>query len=132
MSEKVTTVVYGLILVTVNGYAIDLYIAGSKQSIQLFILSSKYEQIADAITKELHRGVTVIPTEGWYTKKSSHALVVITRKTDLNILLRYIKTIDKDAFLSVSSVTGVYGKGFDVLKGSSVKNIDKTDAPKGE
>jgi uncharacterized membrane-anchored protein YitT (DUF2179 family) len=131
MPDKVTTVVYGLILVTVNSYTLDLYISGSKQSIQLFILSEKYEQIADAITKELRRGVTVLPALGWYTKKTSHALVVITRKTDLNLLLRYIKTIDKDAFLSVSSVSGVYGKGFDLLKGSKVKKFDdeKSSSP---
>jgi uncharacterized membrane-anchored protein YitT (DUF2179 family) len=42
--------------------------------------------------------------------------MVLTRKTDLNLLLRYIKAIDPEAFLSVSSVTGVYGKGFDEIK----------------
>jgi uncharacterized membrane-anchored protein YitT (DUF2179 family) len=40
----------------------------------------------------------------------------VTRKTDLNLLLRYVKTIDSDAFLSVSSVMGVYGQGFDAIK----------------
>ena len=43
--------------------------------------------------------------------------MVITRKTDLNVMLKYIKAIDPNAFLSVSSVTGVYGKGFDRIKG---------------
>jgi uncharacterized membrane-anchored protein YitT (DUF2179 family) len=43
--------------------------------------------------------------------------MVITRKTDLNLLLRYIKAIDPKAFLSVSSVNGVYGQGFDTIKG---------------
>ena len=43
-------------------------------------------------------------------------LMVLTRKTDLNLLLRYIKQIDPHAFLSVGSVTGVYGKGFDTIK----------------
>src|SRR5574344_1337340 len=108
-AEKVTTVVYGLLLVTINGYVIDLYLAGSKQSVQLFIMSKKYEQIADGITEELHRGVTVLPAQGWYTKNESHILMVITRKSDLNFLLKYVKLIDNDAFLSVSSVTGVYG-----------------------
>lgn len=121
-SEKVTTVVYGLLLVTINGYVIDLYLAGSKQSVQLFIMSKKYEQIADAITNYLHRGVTVMPAMGWYTKNESHVLMVITRKTDLNFLLKYVKSIDNDAFLSVTSVTGVYGEGFDSIRSGRVKN----------
>jgi len=115
-AEKVTTVLYGLILVTVNSYVLDMYISGSQQSVQLFILSKKYDQIADAITQDLHRGVTVLDGHGWYTKQETKVLMVLTRKTDLNLLLRYIKQIDSHAFLSVSSVNGVYGKGFDTIK----------------
>lgn len=116
-AEKVTTVVYGLLLVTVNSYVLDMYISGSKQSVQLFILSQKSDEIAEMISNKLNRGVTVLNGRGWYTKKESEVLMVITRKTDLNILLRYIKQIDSHAFLSVSSVNGVYGKGFDAIKG---------------
>ncbi len=115
-AEKVTTVLYGLILVTVNSNVLDLYISGSQQSVQLFILSKHYDQIADSITNDLHRGVTVLDGKGWYTKQDTKVLMVITRKTDLNLLLRYIKQIDDKAFLSVSSVNGVYGKGFDTIK----------------
>ena len=115
-AEKVTTVLYGLILVTVNSYVLDMYISGSQQSVQLFILSQHYDQIADAITKDLHRGVTVLDGKGWYSKQDTKVLMVLTRKTDLNLLLRYIKQIDSHAFLSVSSVNGVYGKGFDTIK----------------
>ena len=116
-SEKVTTVIYGLILVTVNGRVIDAYLSGSQQSVQLFILSKKFAEIADSITHELHRGVTVLDGKGWYTQDPTEVLMVITRKTDLNLLLRYIKVIDPKAFLSVSSVNGVYGQGFDTIKG---------------
>ena len=114
--EKLTTVVYGFILITINSTVLDLVISGSRQSVQLFILSKHYAQIADAITHDLHRGVTVLDGKGWYTKENTEVLMVLTRKADLNLMLRYIRSIDPDAFLSVSSVTGVYGKGFEVIK----------------
>ena len=114
--DKITTALYGLILVTVNSYVLDMYISGSQQSVQLFILSKEYEKIADAISKEMHRGVTVLDGKGWYTKQETKVLMVLTRKTDLNLMLRYIKQLDPNAFLSVSSVNGVYGKGFDTIK----------------
>ena len=116
-AEKVTTAVYGLILVTVCGRVIDMYLSGSQQSVQLFILSKHYKDIADSITHDLHRGVTVLDGKGWYTQEPTEVLMVITRKTDVNLLLRYIKAIDPDAFLSVSSVNGVYGRGFEAIKG---------------
>ena len=125
-TEKIVTVVYGLILITVCSTVLDMYLAGSKQSVQLFILSHKYEEIADAIAKDLHRGVTVLDGQGWYSKQSTHVLMVLTRKTDLNIMLRYIKSIDPDAFLSVSTVTGVYGRGFESIHiRHSSKNVGK-------
>ena len=115
-AEKLAVVVYGLIQVTVSGYAVDMYLSGSKQSVQAFIFTKKVNEIADAIAFDMKRGVTVIPSKGWYSKEEREVLMVVTRKTDLNLLLRYVKTIDPDAFLSVSSVMGVYGKGFDAIK----------------
>lgn len=114
--SKFSIAVYGMIIVTVCGHVVDLYLAGSKQSVQLFILSRHFEEIADMIAKDFHRGVTVLNGEGWYTKQPASVLMVITRKTDLNLLLRSIKRVDPDAFLSISSVSGVYGQGFDSIK----------------
>ena len=115
-SEKLAVVVYGLIQVTVSGYAVDMYLSGTKQSVQAFIFTKKSKEMADAIAFDMKRGVTVIPAKGWYSKEDFNVVMVVTRKTDLNLLLRYVKTIDSDAFLSVSSVMGVYGKGFDTIR----------------
>ena len=115
-SEKLAVVVYGLIQVTVSGYAVDLYLSGSKQSVQAFIFTKKSKEMADAIAFDMKKGVTMIPAKGWFTKEDRDVLMVVTRKTDLNLLLRYVKSIDNEAFLSISSVMGVYGKGFDTIK----------------
>lgn len=119
--DKLAIVVYGLIQVTVCGYAIDLYLSGSKQSVQAFIFTKKVDEMADAIAFDMKRGVTVLNAKGWYSKEDKQVIMVVTRKTDLNLLLRYVKTIDPDAFLSVSSVMGVYGQGFDAIKLKSKK-----------
>ena len=120
-TEKLAVVVYGLIQVVVSGYAIDLYLSGSKQSVQAFIFTQKATEMADAIAFDMKRGVTIIPAKGWYSKEDKDVLMVVTRKTDLNLLLRYVKSIDPDAFLSVSSVMGVYGQGFDTIKVKGTK-----------
>lgn len=119
---KVANAAYGLILITVNSYTIDLFLSGMKQSVQVFIFSKKYDQIADAIAYDLRRGVTLFHSMGWYSKQESNVLMVVARKADLSMLLRYVKAIDPDAFLSVSSVMGVFGLGFDQLKGKTKKN----------
>ena len=114
--DKITTVVYGFILITIVSTVLDLYLSGSRQSVQIFILSPKHAEIADAITNNLHRGVTVLNGKGWYTQQDTQVVMVITRKADLNVFLKYINAIDPNAFISVCSVTGVYGKGFETFK----------------
>ena len=113
---RVANLVYGYVMAGVFSVALDLFVSGSKQSVQILIFSKKYEKIADRITNELHRGVTALEGKGWYTKEEGTVLVVVARKNELKFLLNLIKEEDQQAFLSVGSVTGVYGVGFDAIK----------------
>ncbi len=114
--QRLATILYGYILIGACSYSVDMFISGSKQSSQIFIFSKKYAELADAITTQTGRGVTLIDGEGWYTKQKSKVVMVIMRKDDLSLLYKMVREIDRDAFLSVGSVSGVYGKGFDEIK----------------
>lgn len=115
LGEKLAVVIYGYILITVSSYTIDLVLSGARQSIQIFIFSKQYEEIADRITA-IGRGVTVIDAMGWFTKEKGKVLMVIVRRTESNFVFRVIREIDKSAFISVGNVMGVYGQGFDQIK----------------
>lgn len=115
IGERAAIIIYGFVLISVTSYTVDLILSGARQSIQIFIFSQKYQQIADAITPT-GRGVTVIDGMGWYTKKEGKILMVIVRRTESNFVFRLVREIDKDAFLSVGNVMGVYGKGFEEMK----------------
>jgi Uncharacterized conserved protein len=116
LGQRFAIILYGYILIAATSYTLDLYISGTKQSLQVFIFSKKYDEIADAVIKDIGRGVTVFNGLGWYTKDEHKVLMIILRKSDIPIIYKTIKTIDKEAFLSVASVSGVYGKGFDEIK----------------
>jgi len=115
LGEKLAVVIYGYILITVSSYTIDLVLSGARQSIQIFIFSKQYEEIAEKITA-IGRGVTVIDAMGWFTKEKGKVLMVIVRRTESNFVFRVIREIDKSAFISVGNVMGVYGQGFDQIK----------------
>ena len=114
--ERFANLVYGYVMAGVFSYALDLFVSGSKQSVQILIFSKNYEKIADRITGELHRGVTALEGKGWFTKAEATVLVVVARKHELKFLLNLIKEEDPQSFLSVGSVSGVYGSGFDTIK----------------
>ncbi|MBM7559427.1 YitT family protein [Marinitoga litoralis] len=110
------TIIYGYVTMAISGYATDLVLEGGKSSVQLFIFSDKYGHIADEITKTLGRGVTLIQGTGWYTKENRNIILTIVRRRELPTVLRIIKKHDKNAFISMGSVAGVFGEGFDKLK----------------
>ena len=115
-TQRVENIVYGYLVMAVNSYAIDTYLNGIKQSLQVFIFSKDYEKVADRITADLHRGVTVVDGTGWYTKENTKVIITMLRKHEVNDLYKLVKQVDPKAFLSVASVMGVYGQGFENIR----------------
>lgn len=114
--RNITTLIYGYVVVGVFGVTLDAIIAGNKQTSQILIMSKKYGEIADRIVGDVHRGVTVLEATGWYTKKEQKVLMVACRKSETSQIWRIIKEIDPQAFITVGSVMGVYGEGFENLR----------------
>lgn len=114
---SIERIVYGLTTLTVATLTIDMVINGVRQSVQFFIFSKHYDQIASQIIVDVRRGVTVIDGVGWYSKEPIKIITVIARKNESIKIFRIVKEIDPNAFISQSSAIGVYGEGFDVIKG---------------
>ena len=107
----IDTVIYGYVMTAVVGYTVDMIMAGNQQSSQVFIVTRDYEKMADAIAQNVHRGVTLIDSQGWYSKEHSKIVMVVCRKRESAVILKFVKTIDPDAFITVGSVMGVLGIG---------------------
>ncbi len=114
--QSIEILVYGFVFMAVASYAIDMVLMGHRQSVQMFIFSKEHEEIAEQIANEIGRGVTLINGKGWYSKTESNILMVVVRRHEANLIFRTIKRIDPEAFISLSNVMGVYGKGFDPIK----------------
>ena len=109
-------VIFGFVTLFVIGFVLDYVVNSARQSVQFHIFSKEYEKIADHIAKDTHRGVTVLNGTGWYSKKDVKVLVVLAYKRQSVEIFRLVKDIDPNAFISQSSVIGVYGEGFDKIK----------------
>ncbi len=114
--QDLPTIIYGYVLAAAFSFTADSVLAGNKQSSQIFINSARYAEIADMITNDHHRGVTVLDGTGWYTKKSTKVLMVVCRKYEANVILQSVKSLDPEAFITMGSVMGVYGKGFETFR----------------
>jgi len=115
--QSMEKLVYGFVTMGVVAYTIDLILNGSKQSIQIMIFSKDHELIAERIGKEINRGVTILHGEGWYTKTPTKVIVTIVRKNEAQMVIRIANSIDPQAFISQGQVMGVYGEGFEKIRG---------------
>lgn len=114
--QRVYKVVFGLCTMVVENFMLDYVMNARRESVQFMIFSKKWQEIADAIGTNMEHGVTILDGHGWYTGKDVKVLCILAKKTESVTMFRLIKMIDPNAFVSQSSVIGVYGEGFDEMK----------------
>ena len=114
--ERAHKVMFGFCVMTMENYVLDYVMNARRQSVQFFIFSSKWQEIANAIGTEMNHGVTILDGHGWYTGHQMKVLCILARKNESVNMFRLIKMIDPHAFVSQSSVIGVYGEGFDEMR----------------
>lgn len=109
-------IVFGLMAMAIENFVIDYVVNTRRESVQFLIFSKMYQEIANAIGTKTEHGVTILDGHGWYTGQDMKVLCVLARKRESVQIFRLIKHIDPNAFVSQSSVIGVYGEGFDTIK----------------
>ena len=114
--RSIETIVFGIVIIAVMTTSVDWVINGVRQSVQFFIVSREYEEIATQVNLQLDRGCTVLDGTGWYTKKEQKVLILMAKRSESTSIFRLVKSIDPNAFVSQTNVVGVYGKGFDKLR----------------
>ncbi|MFV0553777.1 MAG: YitT family protein [Mangrovibacterium sp.] len=116
VSQDLGKMVYGFVTMVVLSYTIDSVLSGNSASAQIFIFSKNFKEIADYINHDAGRGCTILEGTGWYSKENVKIIMTVIRKKESGMIFRSIKEIDPNAFISMGSVMGVYGEGFDNIK----------------
>ncbi len=114
---KIKRVLYGVAMTISYTVAVDWLMARLHRSVHFLIYSSKYDEIATAINTTVNRGVTVLDGTGWYSKQPVKVISVLVRKPESSLVMSLIHEIDPNALVSIADVSGVFGSGFDKIKG---------------
>ena len=121
LSESLAKVFYGYINLVIVNVSLDYVVNSNRQMVQFFIFSNKYEDIAYYITRSMHRGVTLLDSVGFYSKKESKVITTLARANQSNELFNIVKQIDPNALISQTKVMSVFGNGFDKIKAKTKK-----------
>ncbi|XEC92722.1 YitT family protein [Paenibacillus tarimensis] len=105
-------VLYTLVTVFIASRVIDFIQEGAYAAKAFSIITNEGEKIAAVITKEMDRGVTLVPAVGAYSKQSKHMVYCVVSRQEIRKLKAIVKTEDPHAFIVISDVHDVLGEGF--------------------
>lgn len=114
--HNIETMVFGYVYLIICSIVTDMVINNRNQSTQFLIFSEKWMEIANEINTEAHRGCTVLDGTGWYTKQDVKIVLVLCRRFESAQIQRIIKSVDDEAFISMTTANNVYGTGFDRMR----------------
>ena len=106
------SMMYTLVAVFIGARVIDFVQEGAYAARGAFIISEFQSEIADRISEEMDRGITVLNGHGHFTKNSHEVLYCVVGKNEIVRLKNLIMSIDPHAFVSVTEVHDVMGEGF--------------------
>lgn len=109
-------VLYGVLLVMIYTTVLDKVLMMGNTKTEVKVISSQVEEIRQAILAQVDRGVTMLYGEGGYRQKQTQIVLSIVSNRELPQVEKLIRHIDPEAFMIVSRVTEVRGRGFSLSK----------------
>ena len=110
--KKLEIGLYSAISIYLMGKIIDIVFEGIGFSKMVFIISKDYNEISNEIGSEVTRGVTGIYSKGMYTDKEKMMLMCIASRNEIIRIRQIANQVDSRAFIVITNVREVYGKGF--------------------
>ena len=109
-------VLYGIVMILTHTIVMDKMLMMGESRTEVKLISSRSEELCEAILSQLDRGVTILNGAGGYTHESAAVLLSVVSNRELPKLERLVHDIDPACFLIVSRVTEVSGRGFSLDK----------------
>ena len=116
MFSPMRQVLYGIVMVIIHTIVMDKMLLLGSSKTQVKIISARSDKILSAILSDIDRGVTILHSEGGYTREPASLLLTVVSNRELPKLERLIHSIDPECFMIVSRVTEVSGRGFSLDK----------------
>lgn len=115
VAYDLNTGMYSILAIIINGTTIDFVMKGLELSVNVWIVSEKWDDIRKFVLEELGRGVTIFEGIGGYTMNAKKVLLVALKRQELHEFVSKLKQIDPHAFFIVNEARNVFGEGFKEL-----------------
>jgi uncharacterized membrane-anchored protein YitT (DUF2179 family) len=111
-TRSIELALLGYLALFLSSKVIDLLLEGIDYARAAFVISKKADKITDEIYNKMQRGVTILDGHSPYSKEERPVIMCVITKKQTPFLRSLVKRIDKDAFVILTDVFEVLGKGF--------------------
>ena len=108
-SEQILYGILGLILMTMVMNSVVVF---GQSQIQLFVISDKFEEIRASLLKDMDVGATMVHVETGFNQIQQKGILCIIPNRKLYVTNEVIRRIDDKAFVTISKIKEVKGRGF--------------------
>ncbi len=105
-------ILYGVLISLMSSFVIDKVSPIGMKKTQVKIISKKYPEIREMILNKLNRGVTMLSAKTGFLQEKCFVLLTVVSNRDVVKLKNEVQAIDPEAFLMVSEISEVTGRGF--------------------
>lgn len=107
------TAMYSIITYFIAFKMIDVVVEGMEELKSVTIISDVPEEIAEALLKQLGRGMTYIQGQGVFSSEPKKIIYTIVSRIELSTLRSVVDDIDPNALVAIENVADVSGSNFD-------------------
>lgn len=105
-------ILYGLVVLILQSIVLDKVMILGQAQIQLLIITQQYEPLRRALLTQLQAGVTLFPIETGALHEKQMSVMCVIPHRKLFAAKELIRTIDPAAFITITQVKEVRGRGF--------------------
>lgn len=108
----ISTLIYSILQVGLNAKAVDLILNGFSSSVKFEVITTKHEELRQALYQKLGRSITTLHSKGGYSRTEFHMVICVVTKMQVTTFKRILKEIDPNAFCIAINTREVLGSGF--------------------
>lgn len=124
MMQGIDGMLYSLLILVMTSVVVDHTVVSGEQKVEIFIISSKFEEIRQEILSTQDCGVTLLDIETGYLGEKSKALLSVVYAKKYPEIRNAALKIDPRAFLVTSDVKNVNGVGYTLSRAEHAPKIE--------
>lgn len=110
--RSIESAMYAVVVIFVNSRLLDYILYGTGSGKLLMAVTEHAQEISDAITSKMGRGVSIVPVKGGYTGQEKNMIVCAVKKNEVPLLTKVIRQIDTETFIIITDAGEILGEGF--------------------